>query len=490
MAPGGPPSIILLVNTNRIQPPIGPLGLEHVASSLLAAGEQVEILDLGLADDWRRVVRAGLAGREPEVVGLTFRNADDSFWPSATWFVPLLLDIILEIRKASAAPLVLGGSGFSIFPEDTLAYTGADYGIAGDGEGAFGALLGSLRRTRGKPGYEVLSTVPGLVWRDGRRFHRNAAHWPPYPDSAVRRDLVDNVAYLRLGAQIGLETKRGCPRRCVFCADGLAKGDASRLRPPGRVADEAASLLALGIDVLHLCDAEFNQPLGHALAVCEQLASRGLGEKIRWYAYLSVTPFPAELAAAMRRAGCAGINFTGVSGSDAMLVALGQPHRMTDLAAAIRTCHEHEIAVMVDLMLGALGETPQTVAEGIEAIKLAGPDCCGAALGVRLYPGLPLAAEVAHEAPLGGHPGIMRRYDGPVDLFKPTFYISPALGPRPAAAVRKAIAGDQRFFPPGDLREAYAAELRGHNYNENVPLQRAIAAGGRGAYWDILRRQG
>jgi hypothetical protein len=75
-----------------------------------------------------------------------------------------------------------------------------------------------------------------------------------------------------------------------------------------------------------------------------------------------------------------------------------------------------------------------------------------------------------------------------VDLFKPTFYISPALGPRPAALVRKYIAGDERFFPPSDLREAYAAELRGHNYNENVPLQRAIAGGARGAYWDILRK--
>ncbi len=481
--------MILLVNTNRIQPPIAPVGLEHVASDLLAAGEAVEILDLGLADDWRRAVRAGLAGREPEIVGLTFRNADDSFWPSATWFVPLLLDIVLELRKYTRAPFVLGGAGFSLFPEDTIAYTGVEYGIAGDGEGAFTALLGVIRAAGGRPGYDALAGVPGLVWRDGRRYGRSAPHWPAYAETPVRRELVDNAAYLRLGAQIGIETKRGCPRRCVFCADGLAKGDASRLRPPGRVANEAASLLALGVDVLHLCDAEFNQPLGHALAVCEALAARGLGEKLRWYAYLSVTPFPAELAQAMRRAGCVGINFTGLSGCDTVLAELGQPHRMADLAAAVATCRAAGIASMVDLMIGGPGETPATVAEGLEAVKLAGPDCAGAAIGIRLYPGLPLAAQMAREQPLGGHPGILRRYEGPVDLFKPTFYVSPALGPRPAALVRKAIAGDQRFFPPSDLREAYAAELRGHNYNENVPLQRAIAGGARGAYWDILRRQ-
>jgi hypothetical protein len=32
---------------------------------------------------------------------------------------------------------------------------------------------------------------------------------------------VDNAAYFRLGGQMGLETKRGCPSRCVFCADVL-----------------------------------------------------------------------------------------------------------------------------------------------------------------------------------------------------------------------------------------------------------------------------
>jgi radical SAM superfamily enzyme YgiQ (UPF0313 family) len=479
--------MVLLVNTNRIRPPIAPVGLEHVASSLLAAGERAAILDLGLAEDWKRALRARLSGTEPELIGLSFRNSDDSFWPSATWFVPLLLDIVLEVRRLSHAPVVVGGAGFSLFPDDILAYTGADYGVAGDGEGAIEALLAALRAGGPRPGRDALAGVPGLVWRDGRTIRRNAPHWPPYPDIPVRRDLVDNREYLRLGAQVGLETKRGCPRRCVFCADCLAKGSASRLRPPERVADEAEALLAQGVDVIHLCDAEFNQPLGHALGVCEALSRRGLGGKFRWYAYLAVTPFLPELAAAMRRAGCLGINFTGISGSDSILEMLNQPHRVADLEAAVRISRDHGIAVMVDLLLGGPGETPATVADGIAALKRIGPDCAGAALGVRLYPGLPITDAVAREHPLDEHPGVQRRYEGPVDLVKPTFYISPALGPRPAALIRDAIAGDHRFFPPSDLKEAFVLEMRGYNYNENVPLQRAIEAGARGAYWDILR---
>ena len=37
---------IALINTNRIKPPIAPIGLEYVAETLQAAGKSVNILDL------------------------------------------------------------------------------------------------------------------------------------------------------------------------------------------------------------------------------------------------------------------------------------------------------------------------------------------------------------------------------------------------------------------------------------------------------------
>jgi radical SAM superfamily enzyme YgiQ (UPF0313 family) len=301
------------------------------------------------------------------------------------------------------------------------------------------------------------------------------------------REAVDNAAYFRLGGQGGVETKRGCGRPCLYCADPLAKGTASRERPPAEVADEFESLLRQGVDVLHLCDAEFNIPRGHAVDVCEELTRRRLGERIRWYAYLAVKPFDADLAAAMRRAGCVGINFTGDSASAAMLATYRQPHRSEDLAANVRLCREHGIAVMIDLLLGGPGETPATVAETIDFMKTIGPDCVGAALGVRIYPGTGMAEHVAAEGPAERNPNLRRKYDGPVDFLRPTFYISRALGERPAELVRERIAGDKRFFEP--MPEAGPGDAAaGYNYNDNSPLVAAIAAGARGAYWDILRR--
>ena len=84
-----------------------------------------------------------------------------------------------------------------------------------------------------------------------------------------------------------------------------------------------------------------------------------------------------------------------------------------------------------------------------------------------------------------------RKYTGPIDLHKPTFYISKALGEHPAQLVRDLIDGDDRFFEPTvetDLKATDKGGTVNYNYNENIPLIKAIKKGARGAYWDILRQ--
>jgi len=139
-------------------------------------------------------------------------------------------------------------------------------------------------------------------------------------------------------------------------------------------------------------------------------------------------------------------------------------------------------------MLGGPGETPQSVRDGVSFLKSIEPDCAGLALGVRLYPGLPLTQRIAAAGPLEQNPGVRRPYAGNLDLLWPTYYVSPELGERPAAVVREAVAGDRRFFEPSDEHGPSGADTsKGYNYSENDPLVRAIAGGARGAYWDILR---
>ncbi len=477
--------MLTLINTNRMAPLIGPIGIDYVAASAEKAGIDVEVIDLGLADQPEEVLKDHFSTREPELVGLSFRNADDCFWPSADWFVPGLKDTIKTIRAMTKAPIVIGGVGFSIFAKPIVEYTGADFGILGDGETAITALIRQLQAAR------KFEDVPGLIWQENNRIHNNPPSWPNSISLGTARNFIDNPGYFKRGGQCGLETKRGCNRHCIYCADPLSKGTMLRERNPSEVADEVESLLSQGIDVLHLCDSEFNVNRSHAYAICEELNRRSLGDKVRWYAYLSPTPFDADLAKAMAQAGCVGIDFTGDSGSDSMLRTYRQQHNKEDLATAVKLCRLNKIAVMIDLMLGGPGETPQTVRETIDYIKKIGPDCAGAALGIRVYPGTAMEQIVAEELRDPTNSNIRRKYSGPINLLKPTFYISEALGEHPAELVRDLIAGDRRFFEPAVETPNQAAEssdATNYNYNENLLLTQAIREGARGAYWDILRQ--
>jgi len=473
--------MLTLINTNRMAPVIGPIGMDYVAAAVQQAGIEVEVLDLALAEEPEEAIKKHFSTRESELVGISFRNADDCFWPSADWFVPTLKDTIQTLRGLTEAPIVLGGVGYSIFPRQILKYTNADFGVWGDGETAVPALIHQLRGPR------RLTDVPGLVWRENNKVRCNPPSWPDPISLGTARRFIDNLSYFQQGGQCGLETKRGCNRKCIYCADPLAKGNKPRLRNPSQVADEFQSLLAQGIDVLHLCDAEFNVPGDHAYSVCAELNRRSLGNKIRWYTYMSPSPFDAELAEAMARAGCVGIDFTGDSACESVLRTYRQRHRREDLAEAVRLCQANGIAVMIDLLLGGPGETPQTVRETIDFMKKIDPDCAGAALGMRVYPGTAMEQMVTEEFQEGKDGNIRRKYTGPIDLLKPTFYISRALGERPAELVRDIIDGDERFFEPA-VEVAEDDGAANYNYNENLPLTLAIQNGARGAYWHILRK--
>jgi tryptophan 2-C-methyltransferase len=477
--------MLTLINANRMRPPIAPVGLDYLAAAARRRDVDVEILDLCLADDPDRALRDYFKDNSPELVGVSFRNIDDCFWPGGAWFVPELVALVQRIRTLSDAPIVLGGVGFSIFAERIVAETGADFGIRGDGESSLVELFMAIR-TR-----SPFDHIDGLIWREDGLLRANRPAWPEKLSVPTERNAVDNAVYFRLGGQIGLETKRGCSRRCIYCADPLAKGSAERLRSPVEVADEVESLLSLGIDVLHLCDSEFNVPVSHARAVCEEFVRRRFSDRLRWYVYMAAVPFDAELARLMRQAGCVGINFTSDSAAPAMLQTYRQPQRKQDLANLVSACRANEIAVMLDLLLGGPGETPESAAETIRFVQQIDPDCAGVALGIRLYPDTPMQAIVAAEGPLESNAAIHRRYDGPIDLLKPTFYVSPGLGERPARLICDLVAGDVRFFEPSDDAPAASQQAESqanYNYSYNQTLVDAIAGGARGAYWHILRR--
>ena len=462
---------VALVNTNRIKPPIAPIGLEYVVEALHSAGHHVEVLDLCWADDWTSVIARFFDRTSFDLVGVTLRNTDDSAFTSRQSFLGEFADTVNTIRKHVDALIVLGGVGFSVMPERVLTLCEADAGVWGDGEMV---LVEFANRIEGKREWLDL---PNLIWRRNGKWQRNPPSLLPLVNlPPMSRSWVDNRRYFREGGQAGIETKRGCPRHCIYCADPIAKGKRIRIRPSKVVVDELERLLDQGIDHIHTCDSEFNLPKWHAFEVGQEIIRRNLGGQLRWYAYCSPVPFSLELAKLMHRAGCVGINFGVDNGDGEMLRQLRRNFTPDDILNAVRSCKKAGIVVMLDLLLGSPGETKESIIRTIELMRRAEPDRVGVALGVRVYPGTALANWIMQKE-LGE--GLVGR-DDPLE---PLFFIEPGITPFAFELLDQVIGDDRRFFFFDPSRPD-----RNYNYNANQRLVDAIRKGYRGAYWDILRR--
>jgi hypothetical protein len=462
---------IALVNTNLIKPPIAPIGLEYTAEALAAQGHEIEILDLAWEEDVDFAIESFFRRCDAGLIGVTLRNTDDCAFTTRHSFLDGFASIIRRIRQCTDGFIVLGGVGFSVMPKKVLEAADADAGIRGEGEFVFPLLAERLQQGKS------LADLPGILIREDGAWRENPVRFgdvtklPP-----MRRNRFDNVRYFREGGQAGVETSRGCHMPCTFCADPVAKGRTVRTRPHGAVADEIEALLSQGIDHFHTCDSEFNLDEAHAASVCEALIARGLGSRVRWYAYCTPLPFSEKTARLMARAGCVGINFSVDHGDPGMLKRLGRafsPEHILDIAL---WCKNVGIAVMFDLLLGSQGETRETAIRAMDLMKQSSADRIGISLGLRVWPETKIADELLLPSPASG-------LVGGSDPTKPLFFLEPKSAADLADWIEAGIGNDPRFlfFNPKNASKNY-------NYSENRILVEAVKAGHRGAYWDILRR--
>ena len=139
-------TLLISANTEPINMPIIPLGLGCLAGAVRRAGHEVELVDLMCVSDARSVIKDSIERFGPDVIGISVRNIDDQNIENPRFLLNQVRDVIADCRMFSDARIVIGGAGYSIFPESALAYLAADVGIQGEGEIAFPALLHAWKR--------------------------------------------------------------------------------------------------------------------------------------------------------------------------------------------------------------------------------------------------------------------------------------------------------------------------------------------------------
>ena len=420
------PKLVALVNPNRLQPGVAPLALEYLASALEHHGDTVRILDLCHAPKPRDAIRAFFRETTPDLICITIRNLDDVVF--SCFLAEEVKPLIAEIKQSSDAPIVLGGSGFSIAPELLLNYFGVDMGIAGEGEVALPMLLDRLGDSA------RYSEVPGLIWREGSGIQRNPIGCADVNSLRLaKRGHIDHSPYIykkgRKGCG-GVQTKRGCPNKCIYCIVPNIEGPTIRLRDPAEIADEMENLAASGIKRIFLADSEFNYPKEHAVSCCEEFIARRMADKLTWQAYASPGQFDLDLARKMKEAGCDLLITTLDGGDDAVLERLGKPFRVADAVSCVRSCQEADLNAIYCLTLGGPGETVETVLKTLAMMQRLKPAkvTFGEPQGLRVYPGTPLADIVREEGFNKSNRNLHGPVEGNEDMLRPVYYLSKGMG--------------------------------------------------------------
>jgi len=408
---------ILLVATNRERSPypVAPLGALFVVGAARAAGHQVEFLDLGTACLPELALKRALAKSDFDLLAFGIRNLDNCWCFAPYSYFDEVRRLAEIVRGQFAGPLVLGGTGFSVSPQGWMRRLDATCGIIGEGERVFVDVLARLEQGRPLDGVE-----------GGILPQKNNAPVVPAPATAIERladltepahDVCRYMRYQRHGGFIGVQTKRGCPFKCTYCIYPKLEGRRYRLRPPEAVAHEVAAVASIaGLRHFFFVDSVFNDPRGHALAVCRELTRRRL--PVRWSAFCNPVGFDAELARAMAEAGCEAVEFGLDVASEKMLAALDKPFGQREIRIALNAAHAAGLPFAVFLLFGGPTETWPDVEDTQKYLNDCAPaNAVFATLALRVYENTPLVDIAVRDGQLS--PG--------QDLFAPAYYLSSAM---------------------------------------------------------------
>jgi lipid biosynthesis B12-binding/radical SAM protein len=439
---------LISANINTEPYPVYPLGMAVIAKVLSAAGHRVRQYDYlaeGVSDCG---LKQALSEFVPDFVGISLRNIDnvDSFSDIQGWYLEEIRVLIEIVRQKTAAPVILGGSGFSILPEEILDYLAADYGVVGEGERTICDLIEKLEEGRSVS-----------------RISKNHGHLLNGKDMVSPRwekDLIN--FYIERSGMVNLQTKRGCPFHCHYCSYPILEGSRLRIKEPEMVVDEIKKLKEeFGVDTIFITDSIFNDPFGHYLILAEEIVKHKL--KIRWYGFFRPQGIGSKELNLLKRSGLCAMEVGTDAACDSTLTAINKQFAFEDVIKFNQACIKEKIPVAHYIMFGGPDETMKTVIEGLKNLQKLENCVVFAFCGIRIHPNTRIYTRALQE-------GVLDPEDS---LLKPVYYFSPKLD---RGAMNDCIAENfkgrrDRIFPPSEALLRMAAMNR---------------FGYRGLLWDRL----
>jgi B12-binding domain/radical SAM domain protein of rhizo-twelve system len=330
------------------------LPLEFGATKVLLerAGHAAEIIDAHLFDLSTEAMAAQVRDARPDMIVVTTAPTY-LFWRCPPPELRVPQETLAALAGIPGLRVAVGPHG-STTPRAALAKLGVDVVVMGECEEALVELAdgrrdvagtcrpdGARARILGGPRAARFTDLPPLHWDDGwiarhRHHHHRFEGRPAGP-----------------GAEV--ESSRGCPYRCTFCAKETHR-DAYRRRDLAPLLAEIDALVAQGVEYLYFVDEIFlpNRPLLEAL----------VGRDVAFGVQTRIDLWKPEMIRLLGEAGCvsieAGVESLTPEGRD----ALAKKCRLTtdQLAELLILAKRHVPFVQANLIKMADDDAAQVAA--------------------------------------------------------------------------------------------------------------------------------
>lgn len=323
--------------TGRREHTVFPLGLAYIAGSI--RNHEVLCWDPKIGDAPIADLIATLEKFEPDLVGLALRNIDSVICspgnPPRSYYEPFVSLVKLIKEKAPYAKLMVGGAGFSILSKEIMEKNPEiDFGVISEGEPAVPRLLENLDHPEKVK--NIVARKNGKIIFSERENYVNFDSLPP-----PAREYFDVAKYGKNPFSMGLQTKRGCVFRCLYCPNPRIVGSVPRLRNPKRVVDEIQEIVnTYDVREFYFSDTVFNYPADHAMDICQEIIRRRLD--IKWQADFRPDYMNFKLMKTAVESGCAQFNFSPDGTSDEAMQVLGKNMNVDCVTKTVQWASEIE----------------------------------------------------------------------------------------------------------------------------------------------------
>ena len=346
------PQPAALSATGNVPLAAGALGVSAHVHGLAERGLAIDVVTPAITDSYGDTLLADhIARDEPDFVGFSLY----------LWNVERSLHLAREVKRRSPRTRVLvGGPEVSADNPFVLAQQGFDIAVTGEAEDTFAKVMNLLlegRDVAGHPGVAVRNPLLGV----GPFGPAPSTNFPltDYP-SPYLHDLVP----VEPQRSTYVETVRGCRSHCAFCFYPRSS-NVLRVLDVEKSVGLVRSLRERGAREIVFLDPTFNHRPDFE-ALLEALAEVNHDRAMTCFGEVRAEGLTVQHAAMLAKAGFNKLEIGLQSVNKGTLKRVKRGGSPEKVAAAARMLNDHGIELLVDLIIGLPGDTPDDVARGVD----------------------------------------------------------------------------------------------------------------------------